>query len=564
MPVQFHRSCARVAVPLLAMACALLASAGARADFADCAAPGYLAGVDDRMAGVALACDEAVRFTIETPGGPRQVRIVYSTADMSPDLPGFIADIRDGVEQAAAALRGIGQGTTANITIWAAHLPQYRDGEFLVYAETLPLAGASSECVVALFPGRNVAFTTAHEFFHCVQFATFGTRTNAVASTWWVEGSAQWFAELAVPGTDESAWDVGIFDAVSPETALTAMGEEAMVFFVWLDQTFGSSMAMALMRSMPFSGGEAAQQDALAAFLPEVDFLRFVEAYLDHEIRMPGGAPIPSAPFHGDIYVFNDSREHRIEAGRFVAVRFQLQLACGTWTLERRDEDGSWEISIDRGPWQALPESASIPGPDPALWRSAAFGTGADGFTVTVEASRNPCRQCESALASIGPDHPAACLVGTWTLASGGYGAMIEERLRASGMFESISYPDMESVLVINADGGYEMPGPAEGYDASVSTPGGDLFVGIGTLAMQSGGHWSVDADRLYLCEADSLADIDLTIIDPDGNEERITDSGGPDSGPLVRERAFTCSERALTLIEAVPFMADVVWEYTR
>lgn len=546
----------------LTAALLLLFSAGtAHAEFGNCAASGFLSGVDDRMAGTALACDEAVRFTISTPAGPRDVRIIYSTDDLSPGLLDFVSEIRRGIEQSAAALRAIGEGGPSDITIWAADLPSPGDAADAFDGQTRPLRGPRSECVIALYPGGETAFITAHEFFHCVQFATVGDKTNLVASTWWVEGTAEWFANRAIPASGNSAGDVSLFDATSADVPLTSMSQESVVFFFWLDQNFGGSMAMALMGAMPAGGGASAQQDALAGFLSEDDFLRFAQDYLDRQIRQPGGGTIPSNPFPGNIYVWSETHEHTLRADRFVLARFQMEVACGSWSVSRDEENGLWRVSKDEGPWEDLPEHLDISGPDPELRRIAGFGTGSDGFSVDLELERDPCRQCQVALAA---DDPAACLIGTWTLASGGYGEQIQERLRESGLFESMTYPDMESVLVINPDGTYSMPGPAEGYNTEVRTPGGDLFVGLGTLSMQSGGHWSVDGDTLTLCEIASRVDIDLTIIDPDGNSDRFVESGGPDSHPIQRERDYTCSDSALTLVEDIPFTPTVTWNYTR
>ncbi len=204
----------------------LLGANAARAQFADCAAPGFLSGVDDRMAGTALACDEAARFTIETPGGTRQVRIIYSTRDLSPGMLGLVADIRRGVERAAAALRAIGEGTTADITVWAADLPSPVDETGPLGDAAYPIGGTGGECVIALYQDMGAAlaaYVTAHEFFHCVQFATVGEKTLRAASTWWVEGTAEWFASRTYPGRGNSDDDVVIFDSASPDTALTAM-----------------------------------------------------------------------------------------------------------------------------------------------------------------------------------------------------------------------------------------------------------------------------------------------------------------------------------------------------
>ncbi len=539
----------------------LFAANTAHAQFADCSVSGFLGGVDDRMAGVALPCDEAVRFTIETPGGTRQVRIIYSTRDFYPDLLGMVGDIRRGVERAAEALIEIGEGAPGDITVWASNLTSSggeagSDTQAVAY----PVDEADGECVFAIYEetgARQASYVAAHEFFHCVQFATVGRKALRSASFWWVEGTAEWFANRAYSGTGSSDGFVAEFDAVSPEFALTALSHESVVFFFWLGQTFGPGMAMDLMAAMPESGGEAAQQVALAGFLPDDDFQHFAEAYLDREIVQPGGRAIPSTPFPGDIYEWSETDAHDLTADRFVLGRFQLEFACGEWSIERRDENGTWRVSLDDEPWEDMPPRLSIAGPEPDLYRGAAFGTDADGFRVTVEATRNPCQQCRETTVD---DEVLACLIGRWELVSGGYGEQIQRALELSGQFESIEYPDLESVLVIAPDGTYDYPGPPEDYNATVRTDGGKLFEGIGTLSMASNGQWSVDGDTLHMCQTPHRAAIDLTVIDPDGNAERLTPRGGPDSGMIRRARRFACAGADLTLVEG----GMMTWQYSR
>ncbi len=316
-------------------------------------------------------------------------------------------------------------------------------------------------------------------------------------------------------------------------------------------------MVMALMVAMPARGDQAAQQDRLAEFLPADDFQRFAEEYLDREIVQPGGRAIPSNPFRGDIYVWDETREHRLRADRFVLARFQLEIACGEWSVDRRDEIGTWKVSRDDEPWEDMPPRLTIAGPDPDLYRVAAFGTESGGFRVTVELTRNPCRQC---LATTLDDEVAACLIGRWELASGGYGEQIERMLRATGQFESIEYPDLESVLVIESNGTFEFPGPPEDYNAAVRTESGKLFTGFGSLSIASGGQWSVDGEVLHMCQTPGRGDIDLTLVDPDGNADRLQPSGGPEDSPIQRSRTFSCVGGSLTLVEA----PNLTWQYSR
>jgi hypothetical protein len=554
----FRRSAIVAAAGTIGLAIALLLglTGPSEAQYADCAASGYLGGVDDRMDAVALDCVEVERFSIETPAGSREVRIIRAADNRSPGLSAFTAAIRSGIETAAASLRTIGQGDTADITVWASALANPEE----TGAATLPLRSSDSECVMAMYEGAfDVAYTTAHEFFHCVQFATVGDATFLSPGTWWVEGSAEWFASFALPDRSQSDADVAYFDEISPETPLTSMGQESVVFFFWLAGNYGPSMVMQLITGMPDSGGEADQQDALAGMLPADAFQQFAQDYLDRRISQPGGRPIPSNPFPGDIYVWNESTEHSVHAERFVLARFQLEFACGIWSIERSDEKGTWKASRDESAWEDLPETISGSGSDAIRYRAAAFGTEADGFQTTIKASRSACSRCDAPPVA---DDVAACLVGHWQLVSGGYGEQIQRMLQAGGVFENIQYPDLEAVLIINADGTFEFPGPPEDYNAVIETERGQ-FMGVGTLAMASHGYWSVDGDQLQQCGPAPEANIDLTLIDPDGAASRVQDEGGPET-VVQRARSFICSGNALTLIEDIPFTPRVEWHYER
>ena len=320
-------------------------AAGEAAAFGDCGGSGYFANLDRRYGGTAADCVEAEVFTIETPEGPREVRIVHEAGYPAGDIGTVVAEARRGVEAAERALLSIGEGTIQPLTLFAsAMLPAEgapaEDDETEGAAVTAP-----DGCRMIVYPGvvgrADLAYLIAHEFFHCVQYATQGrVKTMSGGNAWWVEGTAEWFAALAFPGSSASDGYVASFDARSPDTPLTAMDYDSVVFFFWLSQAFGESMVMALMDAMPERAGAPAQQAAVLGLLGEEDLLRFAEAYLDREIRRPGGGGLASSPFPGDVYVYDRSRPHRIEARPFVLARAQLEYACGQWTLRRNAEEG--------------------------------------------------------------------------------------------------------------------------------------------------------------------------------------------------------------------------------
>src|SRR5690606_38060170 len=232
------------------------------------------------------------------------------------------------------------------ITIWISHLlPEpAADDEELDEVDG-QIVGADDGCRMALYPAstgrRGLAITAAHEFFHCVQASEFPDTYDRASSSWWVEGTAEWFANLVFPGTGTSDGFVSEFDSVSHDTALTAMEYESVVFFFWLGERQGSGAIGRLMRAVQ-QPGEPAQQDALAAFLPAEEWQDFAEAYLSRRIRQPGGRAIASSPFPGDIYVWGEgSHSHEISARRFILARAQLEFGCGVWSVGEQSVAGT-------------------------------------------------------------------------------------------------------------------------------------------------------------------------------------------------------------------------------
>ena len=541
-------------------------AAGEAAAFGDCGGSGYFANLDRRYGGTAADCVEAEVFTIETPEGPREVRIVHEAGYPAGDIGTVVAEARRGVEAAERALLSIGEGTIQPLTLFAsAMLPAEgapaEDDETEGAAVTAP-----DGCRMIVYPGvvgrADLAYLIAHEFFHCVQYATQGrVKTMSGGNAWWVEGTAEWFAALAFPGSSASDGYVASFDARSPDTPLTAMDYDSVVFFFWLSQAFGESMVMALMDAMPERAGAPAQQAAVLGLLGEEDLLRFAEAYLDREIRRPGGGGLASSPFPGDVYVYDRSRPHRIEARPFVLARAQLEYACGQWTLRRNAEEGRWRAKKPPEDWQELPDRLEVPGPAAETWRLAAFGAEPAGFALELEAERDPCRGCEGG--DEAREETRACVLGDWQLVEGGYGELIERRLREQGILETVDYPEFWLEFSILADGSYSTAGTSP-HILTVRNEKGELHTLQGDFTYTTSGTWSLDGEEILLCELETHVVIDDEMIDPDSDVEPIRAEGGPDSGPLLRRLTLVCDGGSMVLTEGALGAPSVTWTYGR
>jgi hypothetical protein len=207
-----------------------------------------------------------------------------------------------------------------------------------------------------------------------------------------------------------------------------------------------------------------------------------------------------------------------------------------------------------------LPEHLEIAGPAPDTYRLAAFGADEAGFRLELEGERDPCRGCANLAAD---DEARRCLIGTWELVSGGYGEQIERMLREQGILETVEYPEFFRELALAADGSYSTAGTTP-HMLTVRSDEGELHTLTGNFTHESSGFWAIDGEELQLCEVDSHVVIDDEMIGPEGDVQEIDAAGGPDSGPLLRRRDFTCAGGSLVLVEDMPMTPTTTWTYSR
>lgn len=453
---------------------ALLAMTGYWVPAQACTMPDYAAEADHRLAGV-TDCQDVDRFSIDTPVGTRQVKIIKD-GSMPAGFDAPFPLVREGIERAAAALRRIGNGRVDDVVVLVSGLlpdPDAVDGRTTVHGVTD--APYADECLIIVYPGNagavDLGFTTAHEFFHCVQYATAGDQMAAFGSGqpsgWWVEGSAEWFANLAYPGATNSDDRVHAFDGKSPDVALTRLSDSngAVVFFFWFGEKYGYSAIVPFMQSMPTGGAEAEQMNALARNLSPDDAQKLVQDYLDRRIRQPGGRAIPSQPREGKTFIFaGDRQTEQIHADRLTLHRASLIFTCGTWTLQMSGEKGKWAVREESGAWERLPTTIEVAPKQEKRYRLGAIGTGDDGFALTITVTREDSGgHCLCNMPT--PETLARldqCLVGDWLLVSGGNNEWLDRQLnliqKSSGAWDSYTSETTAAnrILTIRPDGLYQ------------------------------------------------------------------------------------------------------------
>lgn len=547
-----------------------------------CTIPDYAGEADDRLAGV-TECEEIDQFTIDTPVGTRRVRVIADGA-----IPAGFTEpfplVREGIERAASALRTMGNGRVDDLIVVVSGLlpdPDASGGPTTVHG--VANAPYADECLIIVYPGNSGApdlgFATAHEFFHCVQYATATDQMAAFEvgqpSEWWVEGTAEWFANLAYQGATNSHGRVLGFDENSPEKPLTWLTDSdgAVVFFFWYGEKYGYSAMVPFMQSMATSGAWVEEMNELANELSPDEAQHLVQDYLDRQIRQPGGRGIPSEPREGQTFIF--AEEHQTEemrADRLTLHRAKLIFTCGTWTVQVSGENGKWAVSEGSGAWERLPLTIEVPPGEEKRYRLGAIGTADDGFTLTLTASREDregrCR-CEMPT----PETVARldqCLVGEWLLLSGGGHEWLDRQLsmiqQSSGTWDSYESETTEGnrILVIRRDGLYEYENAtaarsvhATRKDKTYSSRIQGVSAGVGT--------WETKGGELITCAISETSSATAELV-MDGNPMHVDLPGYISEHLYSGGYGYSCSDAALTLRfrDMGTLSEPMVWNYNR
>jgi hypothetical protein len=209
------------------------------------------------------------------------------------ELIAMVDEVAAGVRPAIAALRGI--ALPPNIYVVVVN-DSGADG---ARAETVRRRDGASDCPVVLYSSavalRGVlARTLAHEIFHCAQYRTWPDKTGGAEARWWMEGSAEWFEDFALParvGDSDLMEALRVFRARSPDHSLLEGTYANVVFFAWLGKERMVSFlgAMAGLGETQLAGAARAMTDA--------EYQSFAQAYVDERVVTPSGLTVAGAEF---------------------------------------------------------------------------------------------------------------------------------------------------------------------------------------------------------------------------------------------------------------------------
>jgi Family of unknown function (DUF6055) len=212
--------------------------------------------------------------------------------------------------------------------------------------------------------------TLAHELFHCFQARNYAPQFDASGSPnrtgWWVEGTAEYFANLVYPAANAEYEFIDSLRSREPGHTPIDLEYENFLFFQFLGNRITNPGVVRLIGSMPTLAVRERQLDRLAAFPGmQEHFHLFARAYLDDAVHDTSGPRIIVRPLIDDELRLSTNRPIVISAKRFVISRSLLTLKKGNrYTLAVRTEGmgrSAVRLAGKKGNWHALPGIVTTP-----------------------------------------------------------------------------------------------------------------------------------------------------------------------------------------------------------
>lgn len=321
----------------------------------------------------------------------------------------MLAEVTHGAGSALSRIGGLGLPRVIHVVIVNDAGP---DG---ASAETVKRSGGTDDCPIMLYAGATAATgrlarTLAHELFHCAQYRAFPHQTGPTEARWWTEGSAEWFEDYALPGRvldSDLHMALRTYRARSGTFSLLEGTYANLVFFTWL----GPSRIRSYMSMMAEAGDP--QLDAAIRALPESDYQRYAQDYIDEHIVTPSGVRVagpefgPSIPpLHTTTGIPGSDPVYYPEAD-FAP----LVVMRGTFTFAQGEYAPSGQFGTRRAvfseragaAWGELPARVSAACGSPKTYRVAAMLTTRGRLRVDPGTRAGERRSC-------------ACPVGSWTI----------------------------------------------------------------------------------------------------------------------------------------------------
>lgn len=270
------------------------------------------------------------------------------------------------------------------------------------------------DCTVELFPdfwqragAEQLAFTLAHELFHAAQQLAYPA-VDHCNSYWWVEGTAEWFANLALPRSDFTARAgfLAEWDATSAGRRMIDSDYDAVAFWFWAGERFGPVLPLTL---GDFGNAGLNRVQTVASLLSPEDWVDFATVYLLGGLAYPDGRPALPAPDLGPVLA-EAQEEVRVEGPDLSLPRARLTLGAGLWRIAVESASPGSVVLV------GTESGAAFERVEPGSSVTRFFTCGSGGMVVvalaggTLSGTRAQLRVTEGDRAC------EACIHGTWEM----------------------------------------------------------------------------------------------------------------------------------------------------
>ncbi len=522
---------------------ALFSSSTAHA-FGSCSDSSYLSHFG-LVISIAARCEEvSTEATMHTADGTRQIRIVRLVRGAhSPDEE-TISAVRRAVDDATRATLQLGRFSMDEATILVVDGASPTGGEHFGSHAVRAEAGIDeNECYVTLGEAdtggsaREIAPLIAAALFRCIEGKTLRPAQidtiEGENSKWWYEGSADWFATLAVDSEEFRRDRMGEFDHTSTETPLYHMGEAASIFFDWLGHTRGDLAIIPMLRQMADSDEESAQVMAMTQSVTPAEWLNFAEAYLDGKIVDGQNHEIESEPEEGHEWEWEGTSRIPLVLEPFLLIRHRMKFGCAPWAVfEIPDTPEARRVgyldSPEAKPGIALSMAIHSVESNRLPWTSGLVhpvhgtkywfaGMYAGLVPTNVLVVGNAGAECEEE-GDEPPENPEGdsepkacagyrkidqCMVGKWQLSGGGPIPWMQS-MHIPNVHTDAEYQGQPPSFVLKEDGtsAGDVSTQADTFVTGMSLRGSPgVAHGHGTLDAHDTGTWSVNGGSVYFCE---------------------------------------------------------------
>jgi hypothetical protein len=354
--------------------------------------------------------------------GGYEYRIFIDTGLEAADLQPQLSWLAEAIDDAVGEYRTI--GGSVRFYVFVSALPRPADQDKYVLAAASRGYEDNEPCPIIFYPlGMAQGYedfqqAVAHEAFHCVQSSRYWPQMSGSSDNhWWLEGTAVYFSNVVYPDYNRE-WPLS--ELYEPSESILDQVYATNFFFQDLANSIGRDGIIDLIASMPVTAGQAAQQDALAAF-PSMQSLlhQFGEHYLDNAVNDTGLLSVDVKPKPGERVDIDADYSADVSVPAFELVRETLWFAPGNSfrvQVASVEGDGLWSArELEEGSeWGPLPDLVVTDCDAPREYQFLATSAAASADPVNLlelDVDQLPSCGCEK------PPYPFdECIVGTWEM----------------------------------------------------------------------------------------------------------------------------------------------------